>query len=102
MPKQSPKSTDARSRYADIALIDATDLCEVLGVSAWTLGEWVKRSVIPAPFSMVPGGPRQWRVADIASLQQKRKRSRRPRQEPRGAVRLRLERKAKREKGDAK
>jgi predicted site-specific integrase-resolvase len=89
-------TADARTRYADIALIDATDLCEVLSVSHWTLGQWVQRGLIPAPLAMTPGSPRQWRVKDIAAHIEKRKRSRRRKQAPRGALRKRIARKAKR------
>jgi predicted DNA-binding transcriptional regulator AlpA len=97
VPKQSPKEKSAaRTRYSDLALINATDLCEVLGVSHWTLDQWVERGLIPRPLAMTPGSPRQWRVVDVSNHIQKRKRSRRPKQKPRGAVRKHIERKAKR------
>src|SRR5262249_55056934 len=82
--------TNARSRYADIALIDAADLCEVLSISPWTLAEWIKRGLIPPPFTMTPNSPRKWRVADIGAVIAKRKRARGKR-ELRGAVKARVD-----------
>jgi hypothetical protein len=102
VPKDKSPRFDARSRYADIALIDATDLCEVLSISLWTLNDWVDRALIPPPFAMTPNSPRQWRVKDIAGHIEKRKRSRRAKQKPRGAVKKRIERKAKRKAQAAK
>ena len=60
-------TSDARARYADIALIDATDLCEVLSISHWTLGQWIERGLIPKPLAMTPGSPRQWRMKGAAA-----------------------------------
>jgi predicted DNA-binding transcriptional regulator AlpA len=78
-------------RFDDIRLMSFSEACEALGVCKWTLDRWVRRGLFPSPIHLTPTSPRQFRVRDIAHHLDKRRRGRRVKQQPRGAVRQRLE-----------
>ena len=78
--------------FNDIRLISFAEACEILGVCKWTLDRWVTRGLFPQPIHLTPTSPRMFRVRDIAAHLDKRRRGRRVKPEPRGAVRQRQER----------
>jgi predicted DNA-binding transcriptional regulator AlpA len=81
-------------RFDDIRLISFAEACEALNISSWTLDRWIRRGLFPAPIHLTPTSPRQFRVRDIAAHIDKRRRGRRVKQQPRGAVRQRLAQRA--------
>jgi predicted DNA-binding transcriptional regulator AlpA len=78
-------------KFDDVRLMSFAEVCEALGVCKWTLERWIKRGLFPAPIHLTPTSPRMFRVRDIAHHLDKRRRSRRVKQSPRGAIRQRLE-----------
>jgi hypothetical protein len=94
-PKNNPEQTVViasqwtRQPFYDIRLISFAECCEVLNVSSWTLGRWVAAGKFPAPLHLTPTSPRQFRVRDIAHFLDKRRRGRRVKPAPRGALKRR-------------
>ena len=59
-------------------LMRKTEVAALLGISPWTVEEWVRRGIIPPPIYMTDGSPGQWRVRDIeAAIDRGRRRRRR-------------------------
>jgi predicted DNA-binding transcriptional regulator AlpA len=79
------KQTDG----ANLELIRAKPLAQRLGISIWTLSDWVRRGKFPPPLPIMRGAPHRWRISDVESWFQKCKRSRIGKQSPRGMYRQR-------------
>jgi hypothetical protein len=75
---------------------DKKGVAEYFGVSVWQVDRWVDQGVIPRGVPMTRDGKRLWRLSDLDHAFERASRSRRPRREPRGIVRQRLERSARR------
>ncbi len=52
-------------RVDRITLLTKEDLARKLRVSVWTLQSYIKRGLMPRPFSLVAGGEQKWRASDI-------------------------------------
>jgi predicted site-specific integrase-resolvase len=74
------------SPFDNIRLIKFAETCEVLDISPWTLKEWIKKGLFPPPLYLTPTSPGTFRVRDIAHHLEKRRRGRRVKQQPRGAL----------------
>lgn len=57
MPKKLPHPT--------IALISKPELAEHLGVSEWTLGDWMRKGILMRPTVRLAPNVHRWRVSDI-------------------------------------
>jgi hypothetical protein len=65
------------------------------GVSLWQVDEWIRQGILPPGVTMIPGGKRFFAFRDLDAAYDRAARSRRPRREPRGIVRMRLEQRRK-------
>ena len=74
-----------------VTVLRKSEVAAQLGVTVWTVDNWVKRGTFPAPIYLQPGSPASWRVKDIEAYLEKCKRARRPKRSARGAVKQRLE-----------
>jgi predicted DNA-binding transcriptional regulator AlpA len=81
MQQQKQKADPDRLR-----LLRRTDVCEMLGISSWTLGRWIRRSIFPKPLYITNDSPARWRSIDIENWLAKKAHSRRVRPEPRGSL----------------
>ena len=54
-----------RNEPSSFDMITARPLAKRLGVSLWTLNEWVAKGKFPPPLVVVPGSPRRWQVKVI-------------------------------------
>jgi len=114
MPKHSPNSSSRNARraaaarwakapdrpyqlnddspaLARVTLLTRTQVAEVLGISPWTLADWVKKGTFPKPLRLSPGHAQKWRLVDLEIWLQRK--SRKPAEKPalRGAVKVRRE-----------
>lgn len=80
---------DDSAALARITLLTREQVAKHLGISVWTLDDWVKKSVFPAPLRLSPGHPRKWRLVDVDIWLQRR--IKKPADKPalRGAVKAR-------------
>ena len=76
-----PEITSRKTSPA-ATLLRKTEVTALLGVSTWTVEEWVRRGIIPTPIYMTDGSPGQWRVRDIEAVIDKARRRRRRRRTP--------------------
>jgi predicted DNA-binding transcriptional regulator AlpA len=79
--QRTPNSTSD-----DIRLIRFADLCEVLGVSSWTLNRWIKSGKFLQPLYLTASSPAMFRIADVRAFLDKRRRARRTKPVLRGAA----------------
>jgi hypothetical protein len=77
---------DSTRPVTDITLIQKVGLCRQLDVSGWTLDRWIKQGLFPPPFYVTPSSPATWRMRVIAAFLEKRRRARRVKPKPRGAL----------------
>jgi predicted DNA-binding transcriptional regulator AlpA len=87
--------TTTPNAFHDVRLIKFAEAAEVLGVSRDTLKRWVRLKQFPAPLHLTPRGIAMFRLRDISHFLDKRRRGRRVKQAPRGAIRYRLARRGK-------
>jgi predicted DNA-binding transcriptional regulator AlpA len=81
------KHAPSPSVVDDIKLIRFTEVAEALGVSTWTLGRWIRRGEFPPPLYLTTAsGPGVFRIKDIASFLDKRRRARRVKPRARGMM----------------
>ena len=57
-----------------------------LGVTTWTIDRWLREGSFPKPVYLRKGGQPKWRMEDLRAFIEKRRRSRAPKSEPRGAA----------------
>lgn len=68
-PQQDP--------IAEARLLRKREVSELLGVSDWTLGQWVRRNKFPKPIFISQGSPARWRLTEIQRWIDARARKRR-------------------------
>lgn len=75
-----------------IRMLTRKQVADELGISEWTLWDWVRKSKFPKPVALSPGHPMKWRLVDVEIWLQRRmkKHEKAP---LRGAVRKRMENK---------
>jgi predicted DNA-binding transcriptional regulator AlpA len=79
-------ASNPHSERVEPALLRREQVAKYLSYSIWSIDRLVKESRLPRPFRLTPNGPAMWRKADIDAHIDKCRRSRRPRPEPRGAL----------------
>jgi predicted DNA-binding transcriptional regulator AlpA len=79
------KGNDFPAHIDSIRLIRLAPLCELLGISPWTLRRWISTGQFPRPFRATAESPDMWRLRDIEAWVEKAKR-RRLRKPLRGAA----------------
>ena len=57
-----------------IKLLTRSQVAAELGVSQWTIWDWVKKGKFPKPVSLSPGHAMKWREVDVAIWLQRRMR----------------------------
>jgi predicted DNA-binding transcriptional regulator AlpA len=84
------KPARAEAATSSIAVLRRVDVCEALGVSTWTLDRWVRQGLFPSPIFLTPASNvGMWRLRDVESFLEKRRRARRVKPKPRGIFRQR-------------
>lgn len=86
-----PTRTERLASLDDITLLTRQEVAEHLGISPWTLSDWVRKSQFPKPLSLSPGHAQKWRLVDVRIWLQRR--IRKPAAKPalRGAVKANVE-----------
>lgn len=56
------KLDDARDR---VRLVRKSEVLELLGISGWTLDQWLREGRFPRPLYTSDGAPARWRLAEI-------------------------------------
>jgi predicted DNA-binding transcriptional regulator AlpA len=82
---------DTNQPVTNITLMRLSELVVQLGVSSWTINRWIKAGTFPRPIYMTPASPAVWRVREIEAFLDKRRRSRREKPKPRGALKQQRE-----------
>ncbi len=80
---------NSQTTIDEIRCLSFAEVCDTLGISAWTLHRWIKRGLFPSPIYLTPTSPAKFRVRDIAAHLDKRRRGRRVKQQPRGMIKQR-------------
>jgi hypothetical protein len=81
-------SKDIKKDIQDDGLLDRGDVACVFRVSNETVGEYVRRGILPKGIQLVPGGPHKWKSSVIAAVIDKAARSRAPKRPPRGRLNI--------------
>jgi hypothetical protein len=81
----------AKDTKAKAGFLDRRSAAAYFGMSPWTFDNHVRKGVLPRGVTLAPGGKALWSVRALDDAFYRAARSRKPRREPRGIVRHRLE-----------
>jgi excisionase family DNA binding protein len=70
-----------------LTLLRKAEVAMRLGVHTSTIDRWIAKGKFPAPIFLQPGSPAKWRESDVSAFIEKRRASRRPKPNLRGALR---------------
>jgi hypothetical protein len=80
------KDNDARRGYTD-----RNGAARYFNVSVWQIDAWERAGILRPGVTITPRGKKFFRFVDLDAAFERAARSRRPRREPRGIIRQRLE-----------
>ena len=87
---RATRTTRTSNLATDLKLIRKREVCDLLGVSVWSLDRWVRLRQFPAPIYVTDDAPSRWRVRDIEAWLTKKRSQRRRKPKPRGKLISRL------------
>ena len=63
---------------AGVRLLRKAQVCDLLGVSSWTIDHWIQQGRFPKPIFITPGSPARFRLIEVqrfidASARKRRK-----------------------------
>jgi predicted DNA-binding transcriptional regulator AlpA len=61
----------------EVTMVRKAEVIELLGISEWTLAEWVEKQNFPKPIFINDGAPARWRLAQVKRWLDSRERRRR-------------------------
>jgi predicted DNA-binding transcriptional regulator AlpA len=79
-------NTQKRDPIATIRLLSLREVCHAVGFSSWTVNDWTRAGKFPRPLVAAPGSPRRWRLSDIESWIEARRRARNTKPAARGRL----------------
>ena len=59
------RMSNASTSTSRIKLLNKKQVADLLGVSVWTISDWIRKSKFPRPIYLSPGHPQKWREVDI-------------------------------------
>lgn len=59
------KSRSIDDPEAGLKLLRKAELCQLLGISTWTIDDWIKSGQFPKPIYITPGSPARFRLVEV-------------------------------------